>query len=155
MDLGHACMTKVFISYSTKDTAVAQKLFEALLSVQAEPFLAGISLEPGAVWADEIFKHLNEAKWVFFLASKVSCQSHAVQQELGASLIQSKTIIPILLDIAPEQLPGWVNKHQAIDARNIDRLNATINSIGAKIQSDKFIAGLILGALALALFRSQ
>ena len=146
-------MSKAFISYSVKDADAAMQLHGALTQVGVETFLAGISLEAGSDWTQEIFNSLKDAEWVFFLASKNSIGSHAVQQELGASLIQEKIIIPILLDVSPEELPGWVNKHQAIDSRNNpESLKKTIESIGKKVKDDKFWSGVVLGGLAVALF---
>ena len=110
-------MSKVFISYSTQDEDIAQQIHCALDRVGAEPFLASLSLQPGVNWTEEIFNNLKSAEWVFFIATQSSCSSPAVQQELGASLSQNKNIIPILIDISPSELPGWVGKHQAIDAR--------------------------------------
>ncbi len=146
-------MSKVFISYSTQDENIAQQIHAALDQVGADPFLASISLQPGANWTNEIFSNLKSAQWVFFIATQASCSSPAVQQELGASLIQNKNIIPILIDISPSDLPGWVGQHQAIDARKDGgHLRATIDAIGQKVKSDKFWSGVILGGLVVALF---
>ncbi|GAB1259862.1 toll/interleukin-1 receptor domain-containing protein [Aurantivibrio plasticivorans] len=146
-------MAKVFISYSTQDEKIAQQIYSALSQVNAEPFLASISIKAGINWTAEIFNQLKEAQWVFFIATKSSCSSAAVQQEIGASLVQNKHIIPILIDIAPEELPGWVGNHQAIDARkDVGQLRATINAIGKKVADDKFWSGIILGGLGVALF---
>lgn len=145
-------MHYVFISYSVQDEDIARRLHEALTHVGVETFLAGISLEPGSNWTQEIFKALRSSEWVFFVASHAACQSHTVQQELGASLIQQKRIIPILIDIAPHELPGWVGQHQAIDARgNSENLNRTIQAIGEKVRDKKFWTGVILGGIAAAL----
>ena len=146
-------MAKVFISYSTQDENVAQQLYTALSQVGAEPFLASVSIKPGTNWTNEIFDNLNSSQWVFFIATKSSCSSAAVQQELGVSLSQNKKIIPILIDISPEELPGWVGKHQAIDARkDAGHLRATIDAIGQRVKDDQFLSGVMLGGLAVALF---
>lgn len=146
-------MTQVFISYSTQDEQIAQDIHTALNQVGAEPFLASVSLQPGVNWTQEIFNNLKAAKWVFFIATQASCASPAVQQELGASLSQNKHIIPILIDISPSELPGWVAQHQAIDARqDINQLRATIDAIGQTIKDNKFTTGLILGGMAGVLF---
>lgn len=145
-------MSTAFISYSVQDENLARKLHGAISMAGIPTFLAGISLEPGVKWTNEIFKKLDKADWVFFLASKNACDSAAVQQELGASLIQKKTIIPLLVDIKPEELPGWVGHHQAIDLRaNPETLNMAIGQIAEKIKIDKFWAGVIVGALVIAL----
>ncbi len=149
-------MSKVFISYSAKDENIAKQLHGALSLVGAEPFLASLSLKPGENWTEEIFKNLKAAQWVFFIATKSSCSSSTVQQELGASLIQNKHIIPILVDISPSELPGWIGNYQAIDARkDAGQLHATIDAIGQKIRDDKFWTGVILGGIAVALLASS
>jgi hypothetical protein len=117
-----------------------------------ETFLAGISIEAGEKWTEVIFSNLDKSDWVFFLASKNSCNSHAVQQEIGASLIQKKTIIPLLVDIPPEELPGWVGNHQAIDLKSSpELLHLAIAKIAEKIKVDKFWAGVIVGAIVIGL----
>lgn len=145
-------MAKAFISYSTKDENIASQLHSAISMAGIETFMASISIGPGMNWTDEIFNNLKQAEWVFFLATKNSCQSQAVQQELGASLIQAKTIIPVLIDITPDELPGWVNRHQAIDINKApELLHSAIANIAEKIKIDKFWAGLMIGALVVFL----
>jgi len=145
-------MATAFISYSVKDESLAKSLHTMTSMAGIDTFLAGISIEAGSNWTDEIFKHLNEAKWVFFLATKSSINSAAVQQELGASLIQEKSIIPLLIDIAPEELPGWVGNHQAIDINSApELLHQKIEAIAEKIKVDNFWAGVIVGAIIVGL----
>ncbi|OHB64813.1 MAG: hypothetical protein A2Y76_13340 [Planctomycetes bacterium RBG_13_60_9] len=143
-------MATAFISYSSQDEAVAKQLHAALSHAGIPAFLAAISIEPGEKWTEEIFGNLREATWVFFLASRHSCASPSVQQELGASLVQKKVIIPVLLDITAEELPGWVDRHQAIDPKKAPEvIHETIDSIAEKIKVDKFWAGVIIGAIVL------
>lgn len=145
-------MSKAFISYSTVDEPIAKQLYAALTNVGVDTFLASISLRGGDGWTEEIFTKLGAADWVFFIASKNACASPSVQQELGASLAHGKTIIPILTDIAPEELPGWTKKHQAIDLRKgPETLRQTIEAIGQKVREDKFWSGVVVGALVVAL----
>jgi len=145
-------MAKVFISYSVKDEPFAKRMYNALSSLGVSTFLAGISLKPGSNWTEEILNNLKLSQWVLFLASKAACQSPAVQQELGASLIQGKIIIPIIWDISAEELPGWIRRYQAVDisSGNVEALKGVISSIAEKVKSDKFIGGLIVAALVIA-----
>lgn len=145
-------MTAVFISYSSLDEEIAKSLYSAMSAAGVPTFLAGISIKPGERWTDVIFSNLEKSEWVFFLASKNSCMSHAVQQEIGASLIQKKTVIPVLIDILPEELPGWVGMHQAIDLKSSPELiHKTIEKISEKLNVDKFWIGLIFGAIVVGL----
>ncbi len=145
-------MVNAFISYSSKDEVTAQKLHSMLSMAGIQTFMAGISINPGKNWTDEIFEHLRKANWVFFLATKDSIKSSAVQQELGASIITKKILIPILIDITVEDLPVWIDRHQAIDIKNSPEvLNRTIEAISDEIKVDKFWAGVIVGALVILL----
>lgn len=146
-------MTSAFISYSVKDEVIAEQLYGVMTRMGITTFMAGISIEPGKKWAQTIFNNLKSANWIFFIASKNACKSQAVQQELGASIIQEKTIIPILIDITPKELPGWINRYQAIDPKQTpELLHKTIETIAEKIKIDNFWAGVILGAILVGLF---
>jgi hypothetical protein len=135
-----------------KDEHLAKGLHSAISMAGIETFLASISIEPGSNWTEAIFDKLQKSDWVFFLASNNSIKSAAVQQELGASLIQKKTIIPLLIDIAPEELPGWVGNHQAIDLKSSpEALNEAITKIADQIKIDRFWAGVIVGAIIVGL----
>ncbi len=115
-------------------------------------FLAEISIKPGENWSDIIFDSLRKSEWVFFLATKNSIESPAVQQELGASLIQGKSLIPLLVGVSPEQLPGWVDRRQAIDINSApEKLHGIIANISEKIKVDQFWSGVIVGAITVGL----
>ncbi|GJM04468.1 MAG: hypothetical protein DHS20C09_04590 [marine bacterium B5-7] len=145
-------MNSVFISYSSQDSKLARGLFSAATMAGIETFLAEISIEPGKNWTKEIFDNLSDSEWVFFLASQSSIKSAAVQQELGASLAQKKILIPLLIDIPPEDLPGWIDRAQAIDlASSPEVLHLTISKIAEKIKVDKFWAGVIVGIIVAGL----
>lgn len=149
-------MAHVFISHSTKDKSTASRLYQAFKNVGATPFLAPISIRPGALWKEEIFRELASSEWVFFLASESACKSSAVQQEIGAALSLKKQIIPLLLDIDPSDLPGFLGQEQAIDLRTSERrLHEQIQEIGRKIQSDRLWTGLILGAVTIAVLGNR
>lgn len=146
-------MPSAFISYSSKDEEIAKNLHHFLENAGIDTFTAAVSIEPGKNWSEAIFENISKATWVFFLATKNSCESQAVQQELGASLATDKTIIPLLVDVNPEELPGWVGRYQAIDLRNSpELLRATIEKISVEIEVDKFWTGVIVTAIAFFVF---
>ena len=141
-------MPSAFISYSSKDKEMAENLHLVLEKAGIDIFMAALSIESGMNWSEAIFENLSKATWVFFLATKNFCKSQTVQQELGASLATDKTIIPLLVDISPEKLPGWVDRCQAIDIRKSpELLRATIEKISEKIRVDKFWSGVIFTAV--------
>ena len=67
---GEGQMSSAFISYSIKDERLAKGLYKAASMAGIETFMAGISIEPGSNWTEEIFDKLEKADWVFFIASK-------------------------------------------------------------------------------------
>ena len=145
-------MTSAFISYASEDEKLARGLYNAMTMAGIETFLAGISINGGESWSDVILKNLDSSNWVFFLASKNSINSQAVQQELGAALIQKKTIISLLIDIKPEELPAWMKSFQAIDInKSPELLHSAISHISEQIKVDKFWAGIIVGAIIVGL----
>jgi ABC-type uncharacterized transport system substrate-binding protein len=151
-------MPDCFISYSSQDEVLA-KFVEAHLRAQnVSVFMASISVKPGQNWSQEIWNNLRGSTWVIFLASRNACRSPYVQQELGGALATDKRLVPILWDMAPSDLPGWVNQKQALDVRGRtpQDLAAEVQKIARQIAADKqqqvlLIAGLIaLGAILLS-----
>jgi len=142
-------MPDVFISYSAKDETLARKLKFALDSLGVKTFLASLSLQTGRKWKEDILKNLRETKWVFFLATKHSCESQAVMHELGGSLVLEKELIPLMWGITPNELPDWAKDRQAIDLQdpNNPKVKELIENIAEKVKADRFIGSLILGAL--------
>jgi hypothetical protein len=108
-------MPDVFISYSTVDRISAKGIYDYLLAMGLDPFMAEASLGPGQHWSSEILNALDNSSWVFFLASRSACGSAWVQQELGAAL--RKRVVPIIWEIRPDELPGWMKERQALDLR--------------------------------------
>ena len=146
-------MPSAFISYSSLDEEMAENLHRVLEKAGIDTFMAAVSIEPGKNWSEVIFENLSKATWVFFLATKNSCESQTVQQELGASLATDKTIIPLLVDINPEKLPGWVDRYQAIDIRESpELLRTTIEKISEKIKVDEFWSGVIFAVIIFFIF---
>lgn len=144
-------MTDIFISYSNQDKSLAQFIQKHLTNEGIEAFLASVSLKPGQNWHDEVFKALKTSSWVFFLASRSACESPWVQQELGAALYGQKKLVPIIWDMDPDNLPGWVKSYQVlnISGARMDDVKKQITAISNRIKSDK-MQGLVLAGLLLA-----
>lgn len=140
-------MTDIFISYSFKDKDKAESLSKPLTDAGLDVFWAPYSVRPGERWDEQILSNLKTSLCVLFLASKASCASPVVQQEVGIALGTKKNLIPIVWDMDPSKLPGWVRNVQALDLRNTTLLdsNEQVLKIAKRIKSDKFIGYLIAG----------
>ena len=146
-------MPDVFFSYSIKDEDLARKLKVVLDSLGVNTFLASVSLPPGKQWKEEILKNLRESKWVFFLATKNSCDSRAVMHEIGGALILQKELIPLMWGVSTDELPEWIQDRQAIDLQSPtdEKAREAIEQVVEKVKADRFIGSLVLGALGVLL----
>jgi hypothetical protein len=112
-------MADCFISYSSRDRKFAETICGFISGDGLDVFMADLSLRPGDDWASEVLQTLRETEWVLFLASKAACESAYVQQEIGGAILTDKKLIPIVWNMSPSELPGWVNKTQALDIRGL------------------------------------
>jgi hypothetical protein len=160
-ELGGLAMPDCFISYSTKDDAFARSVHTNLTAHGLDTFMAGISLQPGDPWSETIRTALRASGWIIFLASRAACKSPHVQQELGSALDGSKRLIPVVWDMEPTELPGWVNQHQALDLRSSTplQIHERITAIAARIKQDKnrglLIGGSLVAGLIYLIARSE
>ena len=128
-------MPDVFISYSSKDSEIAHAIYNKLVVEGIETYVAEISIEPGKVWKYDFKKNLRKSKFVFFIATQNSIQSAFVHNELGVADDRQKQIIPILIDVNHEELPGVSSDYQALDLRgkNIDDIDPLVKRIAEKL----------------------
>lgn len=147
-------MPDCFISYSSKDQRLADFVYSELSRQGLSVFMASVSLKPGENWTDSIIANLKSSSWVLLLASREACQSAYVLQESGMAMVTEKVLIPIVWDISPSELPGWINRKHAIDLKNatIEQIQIHISQLAQMVKQDKFKANLIAGAVILGLF---
>ena len=125
-----------FISYSSKDSGIARSVSSLLTTLGISSFMAEVSLAPGDQWTEEIWENLRASGTVVFLASADSCKSAFVQQELGGAQYASKKIIPVVWDMPPADLPGWLNRTHALDIGGADQF-AAADKLAAALASAK------------------
>ena len=147
-------MSEVFISYTHADEEIARFIHNHLKAEGVSAFLAAATLRPGEKWTEAVFRELKQAKWVLLLASRKACESPYVQQEVGAAIGGDKRLVPIIWDIEPNQLPGWVSQHHVLNMRDRSMLDlqAEVGTIAAEIKQSRgsglLIAGLLFAAIA-------
>jgi len=144
-------MPDVFVSHSVKDKERAESLSKPLTDAGLDVFRAPLSVSPGERWDETILKKLKTSPCVLFLASKASCASPVVQQEVGVALGTQKNLVPIVWDMDPSELPGWVRNVQALDLRNTSLLDARqqVSKIAERIKANK-LKGVLIVALVIA-----
>ena len=146
-------MPDCFISYASQDEKLARFVPDALKNHGLQVFMAAASLQGGQQWSDVIKRNIQSSRWVIFLASRAACRSAYVQQELGIALGDAKKrVVPIVWEIDPSELPGWINQAHALDlrGRTIEDLRNQMTKIATEIKQEKKQGYLILGALVAA-----
>ncbi len=147
-------MPDCFISYASPEETIARQVFSVLRSQNVDVFLAALSLQPGDQWSEQIKSQLRDSSWVLFLASDAACRSPYAQQEVGMAIGLHKKLVPVVWDMAPSDLPGWLKEVQAVDLRGltVENANDRIASIARGIYAEKTkLLFLALGAIILAL----
>ncbi|MDF1814680.1 MAG: toll/interleukin-1 receptor domain-containing protein, partial [Verrucomicrobiales bacterium] len=110
----------IFLSHSSKDKWAASRIAKDLESIGASVFLDEKRLHTGEHLDDELSVHLEECDDFLILFSPWSIESHWVIWELGGAQNLGKPIIPILLYVDPEEVPGFVNRRLSRDISDID-----------------------------------
>ena len=139
----------VFISHAQADLPLAQFLHRHLSQEGLSAYLATVSMAPGEKWRQVILDNLRSSTWVICLASRAACESHWVMQEMGVAIGANKKLVPIVWDVAPHELPGWMREYQAVNlgGANQEEARAAIDRISETIKSEKQKGVVILGMI--------
>lgn len=114
-------MVKVFISHSSSDRWVAKRIADDLAQRGIESFLDEKDMETGDSIDDSIQKHLVDCDELLMLLSPASLASHWVMMEIGGARALNKRLVPILLHVGANELPGPLTKGLARDLNDIER----------------------------------
>lgn len=107
---------KVFISYSSKDEALATKLVESLEHAGLDAWYNKREVMPGDNWAEKIASGLKESNAMVVLVTPDALESDAVQSSISYALSEkafSKRLIPVIVgdpaDFPKDGIP-WIFK---------------------------------------------
>src|SRR5271165_6518899 len=92
---------RVFISYASHDTAVAQKLCLALEAAGFSCWIAPRDVVPGTLYADGIVGAIDESRVLVLILSKEAVASAHVGKELERATSKRHPIIALRTDSAP------------------------------------------------------
>jgi len=112
-------MAKVFISYSHKDSKVADALYR-MLSKQGWDVWSDRKLKVGDDWQEEIEQALRESDYFIFVLTPNSIESQSTNFEMGVALSRQDEsyVIPVLLKNA--KVPPQLSSLRYLDGRNVD-----------------------------------
>jgi|GEM_PF-3793980 len=91
-------MANLFISYSRKDSAFADRLYQRLQQAGHTVWMDRKSLAGGQEWVKELEKNIPEADAVILLWSQQAASSDWVRREIEFADSQKKPIIPVTID---------------------------------------------------------
>jgi hypothetical protein len=112
---------KVFISHSSSDSWVAEKIRDDIIAIGIEVFLDTKDVETGDAFDDVIRQRVIDADEMVMLVSPTALKSFWVMMEVGAARYLGKRLVPILINVSPNELPQPINRHLARDLNQIDR----------------------------------
>jgi len=127
-------MSRIFISYSHRDSDYVRKLAESLRDLGQEPFYAEGSLTPGQPFQPVLSEGLRDADAITFILSANSLESRYVTTEMGAALGYFEErgrplLIPVVLDGSP--LPPQIAHIHAIFADGQDTEDVAVEIASA------------------------
>lgn len=142
---------KVFISYSTDDFPIVERVRRLLQSEDIEVFVAEYSVEPGERLTSKIEKGIRDSDLFVLLWSRHSKESEWVPQEIGIAKSQGKPIIPVVLESGIEP-PGFIGdlkylKAGADPGESLAWLRKNVLERAAKKQREQAVAVFGIGAL--------
>lgn len=143
-------LCRVFISYSTKDLEIVNKIKEQLKREGVEVFIAEYSIEPGEKLNKRIVEEIKNCDLFILIWSKNSRKSEYVNQEIGMAKCANKTIIPISTKKGLNP-PALINDLKYLNINNsVKEISDFINSkIATKIKQKNTNNLIFLGIITL------
>jgi hypothetical protein len=115
-----AAMTRIFISYSSHDSAYADSYYDALTARGHEVWMDRAELKGGQEWVRIIQDKIRWADSMVVLWSASALASTWVEMEMTYAHTLRKKIIPVRIDDTSPQEHMIINARQVIDARGAD-----------------------------------
>ena len=127
----------IFISHSTTDRWISLKIAEELRRLGVDVFLDAKDIETGDDFDETVRSRLIESHEMIVIISPVALKSHWVMMELGAARTLNKRLVPILVNVSPNELPAPINRHLARDINEIERYYEELRRRLAIVSSDE------------------
>lgn len=143
---------QVFVSYSTKNTELAQFLCGQLEGSGVSCWIAPRDITSGKSWANAIVDGLTETSVMVLLVSEASVSSDQVEKEIDLADGMKKTIFPVRIEsvaLRGAALYHLSNK-QWIDALEDDkfvRFKATTDAVLKSLDKASFIQNIKAGSV--------
>lgn len=143
---------RVFISHSAQDQGLVISLANLLSKFEVDVSVAEWYLTPGECLNDKVFGQIKKSDCIVALLTRNGMRSSWVQQEIGFSLQQGKTVIPIVekgiepKDLAALQGREYIEYDRYEYQQALNKLSTYVKSLKLKKQ-EKEKALLVVGGL--------
>lgn len=129
--------TRVFISYSRKDSAFADRLCTSLVERGYQPFLDREDISGGEAWKERLEALILQADAVAFVISPDSVASRICDWETNRTLELGKRLIPLLLrPIESGAAPPQLSRLNYIHVDTEEKLETGLRSLCAACDVD-------------------
>jgi len=153
----------VFLSFSSKDKAFADRTHERLKEVGFDVWYSNRSIEAGGNYAKDIVSAIQSSQCLVLLYSESSGESVHVQRELDLALRYKKPIFPLRIEnIEPQEaMEYWLSGCQYVDLfengkENFEKFIAHLKKqIGAKDDKTKKLDAQNIQTFALQHFKEM
>ncbi len=130
-------MADVFISYSRKDKAFAQRLDQALAERKRDAWVDWEGIPPTAEWLKEIYAGVEAASAFVMLCSPDSMASEVCGLELAHAVANNKRIIPLVCrDFDAKLAPPTLARLNWIFLRESDDFELGIGTLLSALDTD-------------------
>lgn len=130
-------MTGVFISYSRKDSVIAQKLMKEFQSINLDVWVDWEDIPPAVGWLNQILQGIEQADAFIFLISPDSIKSEVCNVELEHAHNNAKRIIPIVVrEVNPKETVAIIRDLNWIFIREKDDFKTGLETIQKAINLD-------------------
>lgn len=131
----------VFISYSTKDKEIADRICSYLDREGITYWIAQRDARPGRAWAESIVNAILESKLVLLIFSSNSNDSRQVHREINVAADEGVSILPFRIEnIRPSPelrfflaTPHWLD---ALPSPNENHFMRLVNSVNTFLSTD-------------------
>ena len=119
----------VFISYSSKDSELALRIYSNLCDSEVRCFLAEKDISAGDRWEDRIRKALRSSEQILLLVTSSSMNSQWVIAEASAAWILNKRLIPAFTTTEVNDFITPLTSFQKKYIRNAEEISELVNEL--------------------------
>lgn len=142
---------KVFVSYSTKDIHIVEKL-KKIIEPEVEVYVATHDVQPGNVLWQKIETSIKKSNYVVAIMTKNGYRSEMVQQEIATAKAHKIPVVPIIEEgVDPKGVLAGI-EYLKLDKRHPDQALKDASTYLRKLkkqEDNKLIVSLVLASLAI------